>query len=84
MEFTSDTIRDYLRDNMRLDSASISEDDILFSNGRIDSFEMAGLIVFIEEQTGLRLGPADITVENFDSIGRMVSMVATRQQAMAS
>ncbi len=81
MSFTSQTVREYLREQVRLDIDAISDDDLLFSNGRIDSFEMASVIVFIEESTGLRLGPADITVDNFDSISRMVALVESRNGA---
>ncbi len=81
MPFTSQTVREYLREQVRLDVDAISDDDLLFSNGRIDSFEMASVIVFIEECTGLRLGPADITVDNFDSISRMVALVKSRNGA---
>lgn len=81
MSFTSQTVREYLRENVRLDIDAISDDDLLFSNGRIDSFEMASVIVFIEERTGLRLGPADITVDNFDSIARMVALVESHNGA---
>ncbi len=75
MSFTVQSVRDYLRERVRLDVDIISDDDLLFSSGLIDSFEMAGVILFIEESTGLRLGPADITVDNFDSISRMVALV---------
>lgn len=44
----------------------------LFSGGFIDSLNVVELVTFVEEQIGCAIPPTDITLENFDSIDRIV------------
>jgi acyl carrier protein len=50
----------------------------LFSDGTIDSVGLIALIGFIERTCGIEVGPADVTLDNFDTIERMLAYVATK------
>ncbi|OGC94625.1 MAG: hypothetical protein A2W25_09375 [candidate division Zixibacteria bacterium RBG_16_53_22] len=53
----------------------LDDDTELFSSGLIDSLGVMDLISFIEGKVGCGIMPADITLENFDSIARIVQFV---------
>lgn len=55
----------------------IGPDTALFSSGLLDSVSMMSLIGFIEEKTRATLSPADVTLENFDSVERIVAYAAS-------
>jgi acyl carrier protein len=50
----------------------VDGDTELFSRGLIDSLNVVELVTFVEEALGCAIPPADITLENFDSINRIV------------
>jgi acyl carrier protein len=57
----------------------IAEETLLFSTSVIDSFQMMSLIEYIEKQCSFRVPPTDVTLENLDSIARILAYVARRQ-----
>lgn len=81
MPLSRDALIEYLQGHLRIDLRDVGDDTELFSSGRIDSFAMVDLLVFLEKHTGARLGPEDIDVENFDSIRRILAFAAAREQA---
>ncbi len=50
---------------------SLEDDTGLFSEGLIDSLSVMDLVAFVEEQLGCPIPPAEITLDNFDSINRI-------------
>jgi acyl carrier protein len=55
--------------------ATLTDDTELFSGGLIDSLSVMDLVSFLESETGCVIAPTDINLDNFDTIGRMVSYV---------
>lgn len=51
---------------------AVADDTGLFSGGLIDSLNVIELVNFVEAQIGRAVPPTDITLENFDSIDRIV------------
>jgi acyl carrier protein len=70
-----------LRDELFLDTAGIESETPLFSSGLIDSFSLATLILAIEEKARVKLDPLDITLDNLDSIERILRFVATKDRS---
>jgi acyl carrier protein len=68
-------LRRYLHEKQGLEPADFADDTLLFSSGLIGSFSMVDLIIFIEETGGLRVHPTDVTLDNFDSIDRILAFV---------
>ena len=75
MTLTHENLRRYLYEKQGLDPEDFDDDTLLFSSGLIDSFSMVGLIMFIEDTAGLRVHPVDVTLDNFDSINRILAFV---------
>ena len=73
-----ENLRRYLHDKQGLEPEDFEDDTPLFSSGLVDSFSMVGLIIFIEDTGGVRVHPADVTLDNFDSIERILTFVKTR------
>jgi acyl carrier protein len=78
MALDRENLRRYLHEQQGLEYEEFDDDTLLFSSGLIDSFSMVNLILFIEDTTGVRVHPADVTLDNFDSIDRILAFVGTR------
>ncbi len=63
----------YISGTLNVDTRGVDDDTPLFSSGLIDSFSMIDLITHLEGSTGQRIAPADITLDNFDTLGRMIA-----------
>lgn len=73
MALCPESLISYLHQRQGLDLSELTEDALLFSNGLLDSFSMVDLIMFVEKEGDLAVSPADVTLENFDSIGRILA-----------
>ena len=78
MTLTQDALLDYLEQKHAVPSASVEASTALFSDGHLDSFSMVDLILFIEENTGISVSPGDVTLDNLDSIDRILRFVGER------
>ena len=79
MSLTEEDLLKYLRDNQYVDTDGIDRSTLIFSSGIIDSFALIELMTFIEDRTGVAVEAADITLENLDSIERILSFVERSQ-----
>jgi acyl carrier protein len=75
----SDSLKQYLAERMGLDKASLEDETPLFSSNLLDSFSMVDLIMFIEKESGVSLHPTDVSLDNLDSIERILRFVDTRR-----
>lgn len=66
----------YLRDDLNIEEDLDGRTE-LFSSGLLDSVSMVSLITFIEGRTGAVVQPADVTLENFDTVDRIMLYVAS-------
>ncbi len=72
---TKDELVAFICEDAGLERDEISDDTLLFSDGFIDSFTMTSLIAFIEEETGITIEQSAVTLENFDTIARIMAYV---------
>jgi acyl carrier protein len=78
MALDRENLRRYLHEKQGLEPEDFEDDTLLFSSGLIDSFSMVDLIMFIEVTAGVRVHPVDVTLDNFDSIDRILAFVEAR------
>jgi len=71
-------LRRYLYEQQGLTPEDFDDDTLLFSSGLIDSFSMVNLIMFIENTASMQVHPADVTLDNFDSVDRILAFVEAR------
>lgn len=69
-------LREYLRTELSIDQ-TLEDDTELFSTGLLDSVSMISVIMFLEQRTGAEVRPADVTLDNFDTISRVIAYAAT-------
>ena len=72
MTVTYTDLSHFIEDELAVD-AEVSEDTPLFSSGLIDSFSLVSLMTYIEDRAGIRISPGDVSLSNFDSIGRILN-----------
>lgn len=70
-----DNLVKFICEDAGLNASDFDNDTELFSGGFIDSFTMASLLEFIEEATNVQVAQSDVTLENFDTVSRMVTFV---------
>ena len=74
----------YLRDEFGLDTASVTGETLLFTDGLLDSFAIGDLLVFLEEQGGFMVEPEEVVPENLDSIDRILGYCARKSGAASA
>jgi acyl carrier protein len=68
----------YFQERQGIDPSELGNDTALFSSGLLDSFSMMDLILFVEDAAGLKVRTVDVTLENFDSIERVLEYAKSR------
>ncbi|MFQ5513659.1 MAG: acyl carrier protein [Myxococcota bacterium] len=68
----------FLRERVEEDQETIRRDTALVSSGLIDSMDTVRLATHLERTLRLKIPDEDISVENFDSIARILSYVEGR------
>lgn len=71
MPLTSAALIHYLQDDLNIDQ-EIAPETELFSSGMLDSVAMTNIIMYLEETAGIVVRPADVTLENFDTVKAIV------------
>ena len=66
-----ETLKNYMHEDLDIDTTALEPDTLLFSEGIIDSFSLVLLLTFVESKFNFRVGPTDVNLANFDSLGRM-------------
>jgi acyl carrier protein len=79
MTLDTQALKQFLENNLGVDTAEIDRDTPLFSAGIIDSAGMVDLIVFVESTADVKFTPDDITLDNLDSLGRILDFVAAQR-----
>ena len=76
-------VRNFLAENFIVDNdgEDLSADESLTQAGVLDSMGVLELIMFIEEQFGVKIPDEDTLPENLDSIERIVNYVSRRLAA---
>ena len=72
-----DTLRAYLQEALRLhgDTQELAEGDSLYLSGRLDSFSMMNLILFLETAFALTFSDLEFDVEKVDSLNAIAALV---------
>lgn len=78
-----DTIRRFILENYLFteDPAQLGLDDSLLGRGIVDSTGMLEIILFIEEQLGVKVADTEMVPENLDSVNRIAAFVTSKRKA---
>lgn len=76
MALTSASIIEFLEFDLGIDISDVTPETLIFSSGIIDSFALVTLLTFIETEEDIRIAPGDVTLQNLDSIERILRFSA--------
>ena len=78
MALSRHEIHEFLTENFGLDSQLLDENVPLFSSALLDSTSLVALVIFNVERTGHAIEGADLTLDNFDTIGHILTFCNAR------
>jgi acyl carrier protein len=84
MTISRQSLLDRFESEFGLNISEISDDTLLFSTGLLDSFSVAELLVFLEEQCNFTVEPTEVTLDNLDSVDKILAFVKRKNAAAAS
>jgi len=72
-----DKLRSYLHEVLQQhgDTQELADDDSLFLSGRLDSFSMMNLVMFLETAFALTFSDLEFDVEKVDSLSAIAALV---------
>jgi len=76
---TREELITFLSSKTRADLGDVEDDTELFSTGLVDSFAMVDLLFFLEQKLPGKVGPDDVSIDNLDSIERILNFVESRE-----
>lgn len=78
-----DQVRRFILENYLFtdDASQLGLDDSLLGRGIVDSTGMLEIILFIEEQLGVKVADSEMIPENLDSVNRIAAFVTSRRKA---
>lgn len=71
-------IHDYVVDNFLFGVGSLDDSVSLIEEGILDSTGVLEMVLFVEEQLGIRVADAEVLPDNFGSVDALTSFVARR------
>jgi acyl carrier protein len=78
-------IKTFIRENFLFDSsAQIEDDDSLLEKGIIDSVGVLELVLYLEEEYGVKLEDEEVIPENLDSIANIDNLIRSKNGNMTS
>jgi len=76
--FSRTSLVEYLSVNYGIPREELQDDLPLFSSQLLDSFNLVDLVAFIETETKLKFGVLDLTLDNLDTVSRILAYVQRR------
>ena len=84
MTLTEDRLMHFLSTAFDVDQTELTPDTGLFSEGVLDSLSLADLLTYVEDEASITVTAEDVTLDNLDSVDRIVRFAAAKQTSSAS
>ncbi len=72
-----------IQSEIALDADDLDADTDLLLTGLVDSLGIIQIVNWIEDELDVDVDPGDVTLENFQTVARMVTYVEQRQENAA-
>ena len=79
-EEIKNVIKGFIIKTFKQGKGSLRDNDSLFENNIIDSFGILELISFIEKKFSVSINPSEVTIENFDSLDKIVKLIEGKRK----
>jgi acyl carrier protein len=78
---TTDKIRKYVLETFLFtnDEGALANNDSFLDKGIIDSTGVLELVMFVEEQFGIKIADEDLLPENLDSVERLARFIDSKR-----
>lgn len=73
-----DDVMTFLDEDLGVDTGDIEHSTLLFSSGLVDSFSLVNIMMFLETNGNFKISAADVNLDNFDSVDRIVAFASTQ------
>lgn len=78
MKDTTDALVTFIQDEIVVDDTVISGDTDLLLGGAVDSLGVIRITHWMEETAGITVDPGDVTLDNFQTVDKMISFLSSR------
>lgn len=85
MKSIEEMVRQHIAENILFSSKGYPypDDASFLENGIIDSMNVMELVMFLEEQLGIKIEDTEIVPDNFDSVSRLAAFAQRKQSPIA-
>ena len=73
MKVSREGLLGFMKAELGVKVSKLTDESPLFSAGVIDSHMLLSLVDYLEKETGVRVSTGDLSLENFDSVERIVA-----------
>lgn len=81
MDHTSELLN-YITDNFAASNAiAVDAETSLFQDQVLDSLNLVELITFIETQFAIKVAPSEVSIDNLDTVSRIVGFIQRKLAA---
>jgi acyl carrier protein len=80
MALSSAILLGYFKERLGVDTDGVDDATPLFSSSLLDSFSIVELMAFIESEAGIRMDAWDVTLDNLDSVERILKYVQMKKE----
>jgi acyl carrier protein len=80
MALSSAVLLGYFKERLGVDTQGVDDATPLFSSNLLDSFSIVELMAFIESEAGIRMDAWDVTLDNLDSVERILKYVQMKKE----
>lgn len=81
MTSLADALTSFIQDEIVLDDVAVAGDTDLLLSGAVDSLGVIRITHWMEETAGVEVDPGDVTLDNFQTVEKMVAYLDTRASA---
>jgi len=71
-------IKEFIIKNFLREAQELSDNQMLFQEGIIDSFGFLVLLSFLEKEFNVRFNRSEISIENFDTVNHIAESVSKK------
>ncbi|MEZ5540684.1 MAG: acyl carrier protein [Pseudomonadota bacterium] len=78
-------VREYILENYLFtdDESALTNSDSFLELGILDSTGILEVILFLEEEFGIKVAPEEMIPENLDSVERIVNFIGQKQRSVS-
>ena len=74
----SKALTSFIQDEIVIDDVAVDDETDLLLSGAVDSLGVIRITHWMEEETGVLVDPGDVTLENFQTVSKMIAYLEVR------